>query len=118
MSLTDLNIMFMSGPDDGRVVRLSRRHGQGTVAPDGTWTLVFGRSDECDVAVPFDTQVSRRHAVLQVSADDELWLSDMGSLNGTYLDKVRVTSVTPLRRGMLFRIGRTWMRVQMDLSET
>ncbi len=117
MSLTDLDIMFMSGPDDGRVIHLSQRRGQGTVEPDGTWMVVFGRSDECDVPVPFDTQVSRRHAMLQVGADGEMWLSDAGSLNGTYVDKVRVTGATPLKRGMLFRIGRTWMRVQADSSE-
>jgi pSer/pThr/pTyr-binding forkhead associated (FHA) protein len=99
------------------MIVLSHREGTGQVSADGTWSLMFGRRDECDIAIPFDTQVSRQHAILRVLPDSALWLIDMGSLNGTFVGETRVEQPVPLRRGQLFRLGRTWMRVQSDVGE-
>ncbi len=61
------------------------------VAPDGTWTshplpasgqLTFGRGAEADVRLE-ERAVSRRHARLEVGGKGELWLTDLGSSNGT-----------------------------------
>ncbi|MBN1201363.1 MAG: FHA domain-containing protein [Anaerolineae bacterium] len=117
MTDAELVIMIMSGPDDGREIHLSQQHGDGYVSVDGTWSLVFGRREECDVSIPFDTQVSRQHAMLRLMPDGELWLVDAGSLNGTFIDKRRVEKPTLLERGELFRVGRTWLRVQLDPDE-
>jgi len=117
MNNARLVVMIMSGPDDGQKIYLSREHGDGQVEADGTWTLTFGRREECDVSVPFDTQVSRHHATLRVIQDGTLWLIDAGSLNGTYVGKARIEQPTLLERGQLFRLGRTWMRVQPETGE-
>jgi len=114
MTDAELVIMVMSGPDDGQQIHLSQRHGDGYMGADGTWSLVLGRRDECDISIPFDTQVSRQHAILRMTSEGELWLSDAGSLNGTFLGKTRVEKPTLLERGELFRLGRTWLRVQTD----
>lgn len=106
--------MIMSGPDDGRIVTLSPRSGHGRLDDSKVWTLTFGRREECDVSIPFDTQVSRQHATLTVTPDGGLWLKDSGSLNGTFVRNVRIKEVTPVERGQLFRLGRTWMRIQPD----
>jgi pSer/pThr/pTyr-binding forkhead associated (FHA) protein len=108
-----LRIMIMSGPDDGRVVTLSPR-AEGRMDDSNVWTITFGRREECDVSIPFDTQVSRQHATLTVAPDGALWLKDSGSLNGTFVRNLRIEELTPIARGQLFRLGRTWMRVQTD----
>jgi pSer/pThr/pTyr-binding forkhead associated (FHA) protein len=112
-----LVIMFMSGCDDGQKVYLSQEHGDGSVDANGTWSLVFGRREECDVSIPFDTQVSRQHAVLRVARDGRFWLVDEDSLNGTYVGKTRIEEPTAVERGQLFRLGRTWLRIQEEADE-
>jgi len=109
--------MIMSGPDDGRVLVLSARAGHGRVDASSTWTISFGRREECDVSIPFDTQVSRQHATLTVAPDGALWLKDSGSLNGTFVRGVRIEEITPIERGQLFRLGHTWLRVEMDAGD-
>lgn len=117
MATLSLEIMIMSGPDDGQKLVLSLRNNKGQMTSDGSWLLTFGRRDECDVTIPFDTQVSRQHAVLRVEPDGALWLSDVGSLNGTFVGSARVEAPVELQRGQLFRLGRTWMRVQPETNE-
>ena len=112
MACGEIVIMIMSGPDDGREIRLCRAEGHGHVAPDGAWSLLLGRRDDCDISIPFDTQISRRHAMLRVSPDGRLWLSDAGSLNGTFIGTERIAEPTLLHEGQFFRLGRTWFRVQ------
>jgi hypothetical protein len=46
------------------------------------------------------------------------WLEDGGSRNGTFLekDKVAIAGRVNLRPGTLFRVGRTWMRLDVPMS--
>ena len=57
--------------------------------PSGDRTLI-GRSPECDVFLD-DVIVSRRHAEL-VREEDTFTISDLGSLNGTFVNKKRIES--------------------------
>jgi pSer/pThr/pTyr-binding forkhead associated (FHA) protein len=52
--------------------------------------LTIGRSPDCDVFLD-DVTVSRRHAQL-VQRDDGYAIEDLGSLNGTYVNRRRVES--------------------------
>ena len=117
MGCGEIVIMIMSGPDDGREIRLCRQEGYGHISTDGMWTLLLGRRDDCDISIPFDTQISRRHAMLRVASDGRLWLSDVGSLNGTFIGTERIVEPTPLQCGQFFRLGRTWFRVQSTGGE-
>lgn len=108
----ELVLAIMSGPDDGRKVRLRRADGNGEVGASGTWRLTLGRRDDCDLCLPFDTQVSREHAHLILAQDGRWSLEDTGSRNGTFVGKKRIESAVPLSPGMLFRIGRTWLRLE------
>jgi predicted component of type VI protein secretion system len=51
---------------------------------------LIGRSPECDVFLD-DVTVSRRHAEL-VHAGDVFSIRDLGSLNGTYVNRKRIES--------------------------
>ena len=57
--------------------------------PDEGRTLI-GRSPECDVFLD-DVTVSRRHAEL-VREGDAFSIRDLGSLNGTYVNRRRIES--------------------------
>jgi len=50
--------------------------------------VVLGRSRECDVRLS-DANVSRRHAEVR-HEDDEFWIVDLGSTNGTELNGNRI----------------------------
>lgn len=53
-------------------------------------TCAIGRSGSNRIILP-DEKVSRRHALVHSQGEDEFWLVDLGSSNGTYLNGRRVT---------------------------
>ncbi len=57
--------------------------------PTGERTLI-GRSPECDIFLD-DVTVSRRHAEI-AREDDVFTIRDLGSLNGTYVNRKRIES--------------------------
>jgi sigma-B regulation protein RsbU (phosphoserine phosphatase) len=59
--------------------------------------VVLGRAHECDLILP-DVLLSRRHAEI-VRAANGWVLRDLGSLNGTRLNGLRVRREEPLREG-------------------
>ncbi len=63
----------------------------------------IGRARECAVWIDEGT-LTRRHAVLMV-AGDTVTIEDEGSLNGTFMDGVRLTDPVRLRVGDLVTIG-------------
>ena len=67
--------------------------------------VVIGRSSELDMVLVED-MVSRRHAKIIIT-DDQIFIQDLGSTNGTYLDRTRLTTPTPISLGAPIRIGKT-----------
>jgi len=65
--------------------------------------VVIGRSPQCDIVLD-GSAVSRMHARVQQIGDD-FGLEDLGSLNGTYLNGARVTSLVRVVEGDLIEIG-------------
>lgn len=63
---------------------------------EGTCNL--GRSSTCHVVIP-DERASRRHAFIHCQGDDEYWLVDQGSSNGTYVNDKRIHQPTHLADG-------------------
>jgi pSer/pThr/pTyr-binding forkhead associated (FHA) protein len=108
-----VSIMIMSGVDDGTLFSLSS-DSDGT-REDTTWTLSIGRREDNDICLRNDTFTSRYHARIHWR-DGRWWLEDLNSKNGTFLDSgqedARVSGTIPLETGQLFRIGRTWLRLQ------
>lgn len=52
-------------------------------------TMTLGRQPDCDVQVPLG-KISRQHCQLQVN-EDKLFLRDMKSANGTYVNGEKIT---------------------------
>jgi hypothetical protein len=63
----------------------------------------IGRSPECDIFLD-DVTVSRRHAVVN-QGDDGFTIEDLGSLNGTFLNRSRIERST-LENGDEVQIGK------------
>jgi len=69
--------------------------------------VTIGRRPEADVSVPWDPEMSRVHAELEVRAG-EWTISDDGlSQNGTWVNGLRLTGRRRLGDGDLVRVGRT-----------
>jgi hypothetical protein len=64
----------------------------------------IGRSPDCDIFLD-DVTVSRTHAVL-VRAGDGFSIEDLGSLNGTYVNRRRIEQATALENGDELQIGK------------
>ncbi len=58
----------------------------------------LGRSASCGLVLP-DAKVSRQHALVQSQNENEFWLIDLGSANGTYLNGQRVVQPCRLAEG-------------------
>lgn len=69
-------------------------------------TFTVGRDPESDIFLN-DVTVSREHAVLETSPDG-VTISDTGSLNGTYVNDIRVDKAH-LRSGDAVQVGRFQM---------
>ncbi|MEM8886304.1 MAG: FHA domain-containing protein [Planctomycetota bacterium] len=66
---------------------------------------LIGRSAKCEVRVD-DIASSRRHAQLTVGGTrGAIYVEDLGSRNGTYVNETRITSRRRLRDGNEIRIG-------------
>ena len=68
----------------------------------GEGVTVIGRSPECDVQLAVEN-VSRMHARIKYR-DEEYYLEDLDSTNGTYVNSIRVVGCV-LRNNDLIEIG-------------
>jgi pSer/pThr/pTyr-binding forkhead associated (FHA) protein len=71
----------------------------------GPGPILIGRAEDSTLVLD-DDYASTRHARL-LQQGQEYFLEDLGSTNGTYLDRARVTTPTPVPIGVPIRIGRT-----------
>jgi pSer/pThr/pTyr-binding forkhead associated (FHA) protein len=71
--------------------------------------LKIGRAEDNDVALA-DTQVSRRHAIIQ-KTDAGYQVTDLRSGNGTLVNEVLITQPTELKPGDVVQIGTTRITV-------
>ncbi len=72
--------------------------------------VTIGRADSSTLVLT-DDYASSHHARL-VPGDGAWLLEDLGSTNGTYLDRERVTAAVPVPLGTPIRIGKTVMELR------
>jgi pSer/pThr/pTyr-binding forkhead associated (FHA) protein len=103
----DLILTYMSGPEDGRVIRLT---------PQGTPPeMTFGRLATCMLSLSDDPEVSKLHCKLYWR-DGAWWLEDLKSTNGTFVGEFaksqKITGPVRLSPGQIFRVGCTRLRLE------
>jgi hypothetical protein len=82
----------------------------GTRLTLGESPITIGRAEDSTLVVT-DDYASARHARL-VPRSGQWYVEDLGSTNGTYLDRTRVNGPTPVPIGVPIRIGRTTLELR------
>jgi hypothetical protein len=82
----------------------------GTTLQLGDRPITIGRASDSSLVIN-DDYASTRHAQL-VPNDGEWMLEDLGSTNGTFLDRAKVGRPTPAPVGVPIRIGRTVLELR------
>jgi pSer/pThr/pTyr-binding forkhead associated (FHA) protein len=90
-------LVYRDGEDRQVIVQLSDDHPR----------LTIGRSPRNDVALRWDSEVSRLHAALERVGDDWVLADDQLSRNGTYVNGERLRARRVLRAGDMIRTGDT-----------
>jgi pSer/pThr/pTyr-binding forkhead associated (FHA) protein len=72
--------------------------------------LTIGRSPGCGVSTPEDIYTSTLHARL-FRRNDQLWVEDLGSTNGTFVNSEQITQAVRLGKGDSLQIGSTVFEV-------
>lgn len=90
-------LVVASGKSAGRTISIKRNK------------LLIGRAEECDVR-PLSEEVSRRHCAVIVGPAD-VWIEDLGSRNGTFVNGTRIEAKTKLADGDMVRVGSLELRV-------
>lgn len=83
-------LSVVAGPLKGKTFRLGARN-------------ILGRATECEIRVPSEG-VSRQHAAIVANDDDEPYLMDLASKNGTFVDGKPILRIR-LEHGMSFRMS-------------
>ena len=81
-----------------------------------TSPFIIGRSREADLYLE-DPEVSRKHCMIEVFGKESVYLSDLASANGTFLNGVRIRSIR-LKHNDKIRVGQTVLKfVVKDLPD-
>jgi hypothetical protein len=73
--------------------------------------LTVGRGPQNDVTLDGDDYASAKHARIEPRGDG-VWLEDIGSTNGTYLNGIKLTRARKLTPGDVVRVGETELRYE------
>ena len=76
-----------------------------------THPITLGRGRTNDVPLPDDEYASTRHARIEPRRDG-VWVEDIGSTNGTFVNGVKVNGARKLIPGDVVRIGETDLRFE------
>lgn len=90
-------LIVANGKSAGRAILIKRN------------TLLIGRAEECDVR-PLSEDVSRRHCAVHVGPAD-VWVEDLGSRNGTFVNGEKISGKVKVASGDLLRVGALEVRI-------
>jgi FHA domain len=93
------------------VVLRSPALAEGERRPLDSAPLTIGRSSDNDVPLDADDFASSHHARVEPRRDG-VWLEDVGSTNGTFLNGTQVTRPRRLSPGDVIRVGETDLRFE------
>lgn len=78
--------------------------------------VTIGRDKNSDVKIS-DRQVSRNHAMIRRLGENDYYLIDSGSVNGSYINDKRVTTPTLLKNGDQITIGAALLNFSHESEE-
>jgi hypothetical protein len=93
------------------VVEKSKALENGKSYQAGPVPLTIGRAEDNTLALPGDEFASGHHARIE-SQRDGVWILDLGSTNGTFVNGARLDGRRKLREGDVVQIGDTELRFE------
>jgi pSer/pThr/pTyr-binding forkhead associated (FHA) protein len=82
-----------------------------SVFPIGPAPLTVGRGPQNDIVLDGDEFASAGHARIEARGDG-VWVQDLDSTNGTFLNGARVVGAERMSPGDVLRVGETDLRVE------
>ncbi len=70
--------------------------------------VIIGRTSEADLSID-DDKIRRKHALVEAFGSDQIFISDLASTNGTFLNGMRVRSIK-MKDGDEIKFGATVMK--------
>ena len=89
---------------------ISQGNQAGLAADLASGVIMIGRGADCQLILE-DDYVSTRHARV-VSTPNGIYVEDLGSTNGTYVNGQRITAPTTITLADTVRIGKTILRLE------
>lgn len=89
----NLELLIRGGRYDGQIVKIA----------DNVRQYIIGRSRSCDLRTSRPS-VSRRHCALLID-DGQIFVHDLASSNGTYVNGQRIAKSVKLNEGDVVRVG-------------
>ena len=93
------------------VVQRSPSLDEGAEFPLNSAPVTVGRGGQNDLVLDGDEFASARHARIELRGDG-VWVQDLDSTNGTYVNGARVAGAQRLGAGDVLRVGETDLRVE------
>jgi pSer/pThr/pTyr-binding forkhead associated (FHA) protein len=93
-----------------RILTITQGAQAGESAELGPGVVLIGRGADCQLILN-DDYVSTRHARV-VSTEDGVYVEDLGSTNGTYVNGQRITAPTTITMSDTVRIGKTILKLE------
>ena len=93
------------------VVQRSPSLEEGDEFPLNSAPVTIGRGGQNDLVLDGDEFASSRHARIEVRGDG-VWVQDLDSTNGTYVNGSRVAGAQRLDAGDVLRVGETDLRIE------
>jgi hypothetical protein len=93
------------------VVQRSPSLGEGDEFPLNSAPLTVGRGGQNDLVLTGDDFASARHARIELRGDG-VWVQDLDSTNGTFVNGSRVAGAQRLDQGDVLRVGETDLRME------
>lgn len=90
-------LVIASGKSAGKAIAVKREK------------LLIGRAEECDIR-PLSDEVSRRHCAVRIEPG-VVWVEDLGSRNGTFVNGHRIAEKTKVYDDDLIKVGGLELRV-------
>lgn len=99
-----------AGPPQPRRLVVTGGPLRGTTVPLGSAAILIGRAPSCTLVLD-DDYSSQRHARLYHQGG-QWYVEDLGSTNGTFVGRDRVTEPTPVGPGSQLRVGQSTLELQ------
>ncbi len=94
----NIRLLVTKGEDQGRIHETNR------------FPFVVGRDESADFQIKYDNNVSRKHARFTRDDTGIVWIEDLNSTNGSFVNNVRISARTALNHGSTIIVGNTWIK--------